>query len=1084
EPSREFSVEVDLIAELTAINPFDFFIESTAENYPFSYEPRLRHELMPYLETPPAGPKLQELVAVHRRLKCRTIDCLVEINGDLQRRISYLIRMEPGVQTCEETLTNESGSCRDSAWLLVQLLRQLGFAARFVSGYSIQLVADVAALDGPSGPLHDFSDLHAWAEVYLPGAGWIGLDPTSGLLTGEGHIPLACSADPITAAPITGAFAVVPDPTRSKDDTCGEDFKFRMSVTRVLETPRVTKPYTEDQWRAIDGLGECVDERLRAGDVRLTMGGEPTFVSIDDRDAPEWNTAALGEKKYRQAGQLLNRLKEKFSHGAFLHIGQGKWYPGEPLPRWAFGCYWRRDGVPVWVDQTLLAEIDKDYGHTAADARMFIMTLAEGLKVDPEHSLPGYEDVWYYMWKERRLPVNVDPLKSRLDNVEDRKRLAKIFEQGLSQIVGFVLPLRRRGDGETLAWESGRWLLRQEHLFLFPGDSPMGLRLPLDSLPWELPENRDAVIGQDPFAPRAALPQSRTAHRTYTTYRSYPTNAPVPAGTNGQSGEIHNQAPSNLVRTALCVESRGGRLHVFMPPVARLEDYLDLLTAIEATAHELQLPVVIEGYKPPSDHRLAHFQITPDPGVIEVNTQPTQSWRELVDITTTLYEEAHSSRLSTEKFMLDGRHCGTGGGNHVVIGGPSPADSPILRRPDVLRSLLAFWQNHPSLSYLFSSMFIGPTSQAPRVDEARNDSLYELEIAFQQIPDHGGCPPWLVDRIFRNLLVDLTGNTHRTEFCIDKLYAPQGSAGRLGLVELRAFEMPPHARMSLVQQLLLRALVARFWEQPYRQKLVRWGTELHDKFMLPHFIEQDFEDVLYEMQQAGFALQKAWFAPHVEFRFPLLGQVTHAGVHIELRQAMEPWHVLGEEPGPGGTARYVDSSLERVQVKIRGLTNPRHVVTCNGRSVPLFPTGVNGEFVAGVRYRAWQPPSCLHPTIGVHTPLVFDVFDQWTGRSVGGCQYHVMHQGGLSYETFPVNAAEAETRRHSRFFGFGHTRGSWTVPPETLAGESPLTLDLREGVQIVPTAPVVTVAMASERDASPVVNEQGIIEPEATIEAR
>ena len=1095
EPSREFSVEVDLVAELTALNPFDFFIESSAENYPFSYDPILTHELMPYLETPPPGPKLQELVATHRLHKCRTIDCLVEINSDLQHKISYLIRLEPGVQTCEETLTTGSGSCRDSAWLLVQLLRQLGFAARFVSGYLIQLVADVEALDGPSGPRHDFSDLHAWAEVYLPGAGWIGLDPTSGLLAGEGHIPLACSADPITAAAITGTYLFTPDPARGDDAVCHEEFKFHMSVTRVHQTPRVTKPYSEDEWRAIDALGEHVDQRLHAGDVRLTMGGEPTFVSIDDRDAPEWNTAALGEEKYRQAGLLLKRLQEKFARGALLHIGQGKWYPGEPLPRWALGCYWRPDGAPVWDDHTLLAEIDRDYGHTAADARLFITTLAQRLGVEPAHCISGYEDVWYYMWKERRLPANVDPLASPLDSIEERTRLAKIFEQGLSRIVGFVLPLRRHGDEGAMLWESGPWVLRQGHLFLIPGDSPMGLRLPLDSLPWELPEARDAVVGTDPFAPRDALPsqaardrqQRRLSVPASQQQATYPSSSPATAGTNGQPASRPETA-SNLVRTALCVEARAGRLHIFMPPVARLEDYLELLTAVEATAAELQLPVVIEGYKPPSDHRLANFQITPDPGVIEVNTQPAQNWRELVDMTTTLYEEARKSRLSTEKFMLDGRHCGTGGGNHVVIGGPTPADSPVLRRPDLLRSLLAFWHNHPSLSYLFSSLFVGPTSQAPRIDEARNDSLCELEIAFQQIPDRcdrspGGCSPWLVDRVFRHLLVDVTGNTHRAEFCIDKLYAPESSEGRRGLVELRAFEMPPHARMSLVQQLLLRALVARFWEHPYRHKLVRWGTELHDRFMLPHFVEQDFEDLLYEMNEAGFPLQKAWFAPHVEFRFPLLGQVTHSGVHIELRQATEPWHVLGEEPGPGGTARYVDSSLERVQIKVQGLTDPRHLVTCNGRRVPLFPTGVNGEFVAGVRFRAWQPPNCLHPTIGIHAPLVFDVYDRWTGRALGGCQYHVMHPGGRSYETFPVNAAEAETRRHSRFFSFGHTSGSWTVPPATISGESPLTLDFRQAAVEVPPGPVVAVATASEQPVSSAVPEQGMIEQEP-IEAR
>jgi uncharacterized protein (DUF2126 family)/transglutaminase-like putative cysteine protease len=1057
--AQEFSVEVDLIAELTAINPFDFFVEDTAEKIPFVYDPTLLRELGPYFETSPAGPLLDKLVAKHRRPPMRTIDYIVDINQDLQRRIRYLIRMEPGVQTCEETLSSGSGSCRDTAWLLVQLLRQLGLAARFVSGYLVQLVADVEALDGPSGPRHDFTDLHAWAEVYLPGAGWVGLDPTSGLMAGEGHIPLACSAEPITAAPITGTFLFAPDPTKCGKDAVHEDFSFSMSVTRVREAPRVTKPYSEEQWQAIDRLGEAVDAQLRECDVRLTMGGEPTFVSIDGRDEPEWNTTALGEAKYRQAGELLKRLQARFAPGALLHIGQGKWYPGESLPRWAFGCYWRRDGVPLWEDQSLLADLDMDYGHTSDDARMFIEVLADKLGVETKRCIAGYEDVWYHLWRARRLPTNVDPLKCNLDDDEERIRLARIFEQGLSHIVGYVLPIRRRWDNGSVVWESGPWFKRQEHLFVTPGDSPMGFRLPLDTLPWEPAEARDQVIAADPFAPRAVLP-SRDARdrqqRRFAVQASRPRTAYLtnePAGQAGANGQPAPQA--NLVRTALCVEPRHGRLHVFMPPASALEDYLDLIAAVESTSAELQLPVIIEGYKPPSDHRISHFGITPDPGVIEVNTQPSQSWRELAAITTTLYEEARLSRLSTEKFMLDGRHCGTGGGNHVVVGGPTAQDSPILRRPDLLRSLVSCWHNHPALSYLFSSLFIGPTSQAPRIDEARNDALYELEIAFAQIPDRGVCPPWLVDRAFRHLLVDVTGNTHRAEFCIDKLYAPESSDGRRGLVELRAFEMPPHARMSLLQQLLLRALIARFWNAPYHHKLVRWGTELHDRFLLPHFVEHDLDDLLYEMRQSGFALEKAWFAPHLEFRFPLLGEIVQQGVHLELRQAIEPWHVLGEEPAPGGTARYVDSSLERLQVKVRGLTDPRHVVTCNGHRVPLYPTGTNGEFVAGVRYRAWQPPSCLHPTIDVHTPLTFDLYDTWAGRSVGGCQYHVSHPGGRSYDTFPVNAAEAETRRHSRFFSFGHTQGGSNVPPVVTTAEAPLTLDLRQAENVARRQPVV-----------------------------
>ena len=1040
EPTREFTIEVDLVAEMSVINPFDFFLEKDAQTYPFAYEPTLAHDLAPFLAAPPPGPQLREFVDAVSRRAMPTVDFLVELNRALAARVQYIIRLEPGVQTPEETLLLNRGSCRDSGWVLVQALRHLGLAARFASGYLIQLTPDVKSLDGPSGPAADFTDLHAWAEVYIPGAGWIGLDPTSGLLAGEGHIPLACTPEPASAAPISGAV-----------DKCEVEFSHDMRVLRVFESPRVTKPYSDEQWTRIERLGHDVDERLAGGDVRLTMGGEPTFVSVDDREGAEWNTVALGRRKREVAGTLIRRLKTRFAPGGLLHFGQGKWYPGESLPRWALSCFWRRDGKPIWRDEALIADERVEDRHDADAAKRFVDALARTLGVDDRCVMPAYEDAWYYAWKERRLPVNVDPLRSELSNPEERTRLARIFEQGLGAVAGYVLPLKRSEDqhGEP-AWITGRWFFRPEHLFLTPGDSPLGYRLPLDSLPWVSPEDRSDLIAPDPFAPRGPLPPTPDPGRRQPLIPG--PDAPAPGGPHRQTldpapGEQvlpgpHESAPW-IVRTALCVEPRQGRLHVFVPPVRTVEDYLDLVSAIEATAAGLGLPVIVEGETPPEDPRLNHLKITPDPGVIEVNLHPAQDWPQLVAQTAGLYEDARQSRLGTEKFMLDGRHTGTGGGNHIVVGGPTPADSPLLRRPDLLRSLVGYWHNHPSLSYLFSGLFIGPTSQHPRVDEARDDQLHELELAFAQVPVGAAAPAWLVDRVFRNLLVDATGNTHRAEFCVDKLYAPETAGGRQGLLELRSFEMPPHERMSLTQQLLMRALIARFWERPYSQTPVRWGTELHDRFMLPHFVAQDFAEVIDDLRESGFAFAAEWFAPHHEFRFPKLGAVDYRGVALELRQALEPWHVLGEEGGAAGTVRYVDSSLERVQVKISGMIDTRHVVACNGRRVPLHPTGTRGEFVAGVRYRAWQPPSALHPTIPAHAPLVFDLVDTWNGRALGGCTYHVAHPGGRNYDVFPVNAYEAEGRRLARFVSAGHTPGPLVVPPEPLNPDFPFTLDLR-----------------------------------------
>jgi uncharacterized protein (DUF2126 family)/transglutaminase-like putative cysteine protease len=1031
---EEFRLEVDLVAEMAVYDPFDFFLEPRAEHVPFTYGDSELQELAPYLRREPATPRFAAYLAAAVTGHRRTVDFLVDLNRQVLRDVQYVIRLEEGVQSKEETLELGRGSCRDSAWLLVQLFRHLGLAARFASGYLLQLAPDVKAVDGPAGPERDFTDLHAWCEVYLPGAGWIGLDPTSGLLAGEGHIPLACTPEPGSASPVTGAV-----------DECEVAFSHTMSLHRIYESPRVTRPYTDAQWERIVTLGRAVDTQLDAMDVRLTMGGEPTFVSAEDRDAAEWNTEALGPTKRARAVELLWRLKKHHGAGGFVHFGQGKWYPGEQLPRWALGCYWRRDGEPAWNDASLFADESRGAGYAAPHAERFIRALAAHLGAGNEHVQAGYEDVWYYLWRERKLPANVDPFDAQLDDEMDRERLRRVFAQGLQAAVGYALPLAPAEGGGPARWRSGPWFLRGERMYLMPGDSPMGFRLPLDSLPWVRAIDYPYANEADPTAAQPPLPRHEAlrAHgEPRLRLRGQRERADGEADPTRRPQRF--ESASWIARTALCVEPRGGVLYVFMPPVSTLEEYLDLVAKVETTAAELGTPVLLEGYPPPTDPRLAHFLITPDPGVIEVNIHPAASWDELVEQTTTLYEEGRQAHLTSEKFMLDGRHTGTGGGNHVVLGGSTPGDSPFLRRPDLLRSLLAYWHNHPSLSYLFSGLFIGPTSQAPRVDEARHDSVYELEVAFRQLPAPGAeVPPWLVDRLFRHLLVDVTGNTHRAEFCIDKLYSPDTAAGRRGLVELRAFEMPPHARMSLAQQLLLRALVARFWREPYAAPLARWGTALHDRFMLPHFVALDFEDVLEELRGAGHAVEPDWFAPHFEFRFPLCGEVATAGIHVTLRQALEPWHVLGEEGASGGTARYVDSSVERLQILAAGLTGDRHAVTCNGRAVPLHPTGRHGEAVAGVRYRAWQPPACLHPTIPVHAPLTFDIVDTWMERSLGGFQYHVMHPGGRNYEQFPVNSYEAESRRRARFSPLAHTPGRLVVAPPRPSREFPHTLDLR-----------------------------------------
>ncbi|MFE3542302.1 transglutaminase family protein [Nocardia sp. NPDC059177] len=1139
EPTRELSITVGLIADLEVVNPFDFFVEDYAEYFPFTYPAALAADLEPYLRPVGAGGPgelVRDWARVHGpRGRIRSIDYLVDLNYALRNTVDYTVRMEPGVQTPEHTLRGKLGSCRDSAWLLVAILRELGLAARFVSGYLVQLTSDTPALDGPSGPAADFTDLHAWTEVYLPGAGWVGMDPTSGLFAGEGHIPLAATPHPGAAAPITGATGITE-----------ASLEFSNVVRRVHEDPRVTLPYTDSQWVRITAAGAAVDARLAAADVGLTMGGEPTFVSIDDQMSAQWTTDADGPHKRERAVDLADRLRAVYAPAGIVQYRQGKWYPGEPLPRWEIAIAWRADGQPIWTHQHLLTDPwtpitateaglasgsaapgtapDSAAGHGAPDdrpttssggdfapgflasgpsvaddgssvsgdgvlaaevdavtvaesvgagtvaessavvggsaqvaatqphnavaarpvgvpplntrvgvrtsvagveaARTLIAHVAGALGLPDGQVRPAFEDPLARLAESVRAPageppeVDIDP---GVDSAEVRRALLGRLDESVGEPSAFVLPLHRREDGA--GWASADWQLRRGRdgeggpgrIVLAEGDSPAGLRLPLDSISW-----REAPL----------LPE---ADPLFQGPLRLPRDEPAAAV------EDADFTPT----TALVAEVRAGRLHVFLPPIAELDDFLDLIAKVGDAAAALGRPVVLEGYAPPNDARLHTFSVTPDPGVIEVNIMPTGSFAEQSEVLSTLYQQAGQARLSTESFDVDGTHGGTGGGNHITLGGRSPARSPLLRRPDLLVSMLTYWQRHPALSYLFAGRFVGPTSQAPRADEGREDALYELEIAFAEIarltaertaapvsdpvptgsiaPREIHSTPWHVDRALRHLLTDLTGNTHRAEFCIDKLYSPDSARGRLGLLELRGFEMPPHFQMAMVQSLLVRGLVAMFWDRPYRAPLLRHGANLHGRYLLPHFLTSDIAEVAADLRAAGIDFDTSWLDPFTEFRFPRIGTAMVGAVELELRGAIEPWLTLGEQSTEEGTARYVDSSVERLQVRVVGADRGRYVLTCNGMPVPLLSTDKTDVQVAGVRYRAWQPPNSLHPSLTVDAPLVFDLVDLATGRSHGGCTYHVVHPGGRAFDDAPVNAVAAQSRRNRRFEAAGHT---------------------------------------------------------------
>jgi uncharacterized protein (DUF2126 family) len=1007
---RELEVLVELAVDVGPVNPFDFFVDDRAKHLPFRYPDALESELGAFLDrSDPAyrmGPLAEELLAKVPATG-DTVGMLVEVNRLVRERVNYVIRDEAGVWTPEETLANGRGSCRDSAVLLVALLRARGIAARFVSGYLIQLTDEGMIPNEPKGVARDVVDLHAWAEAYVPGAGWIGLDGTSGLLTGEGHIPLAATATPAHAAPLDGT-----------SNVGAESVEFATTIARLGHEARPTAPFTDEIWGELLAASDHADQVLARAGVELTVGGEPTFTARDGVAAPEWQGGALGHDKWRKGRALADELRDRLApSGAVLHR-MGKQYPGESMPRWALDIIARRDGAPLWPDRELRAS------GSIADAKHFGETLAEILGMR-ELVHPAYEDPWEVVRSEAVLPPELDPTKAGLDDPEERQRLAKILDHGVGRAVGWVLPLARDTSGSA-PWLTEAWKFRRGHLFLLPGDSPVGLRLPLGSLA--------ASVAPSLWADDLSVPDPRRDKDDEAEQDALRRAAPTK--------RADRYEPGIGIRTALAVEPRGGELWVFLPPLPRFADFCELLAAIDEARVATGVDVNLEGYGPPPSPSLRRFAVTPDPGVLEVNLPPAYSGREAADLHATVFDAALSVGLTAERYMLDGRMAGSGGGNHITLGGAQTASSPWLGRPELLASLIAFTQHHPSLSYMFTGMFVGPTSQAPRVDEARHDALYELEIALPKLFTPG-TPMWQVDALLRHLLVDVAGSTHRAEISIDKLFDPGTPFGRQGLVELRAFEMPPHPRMTAAQVVLVRALTAAFTTEPYNHSLVRWGAELHDRFLLPYFMWRDFEDVLGYLSARGVALPTEAYRPFVELRCPLVGTLDVGSGRVEVRNAIEPWHVLGEEATQTGTSRYVDSSMERIEIRAHGLDEERYLIAVNNVALPMRRTASRDVRVGGVRFRAWCPPHALHPHLGIHHPLRIDIVDTWAKRGVIGGAYHVWHPEGRAFDAPPLTRVEAAARRAQRFTIEGPSPWPLRARHVEPHPEQPYTLDLR-----------------------------------------
>ena len=1028
EPISLLGFDLELIADLEAVNPFDFLVEPYASRYPFEYPEQLRKELMPYLRLDQPGPRLTAWIESLDRKPAYIAEHIGQINRRVQQDLTATKEIPQGAVELEAVLGQGKGSPWELAWLLTLSLRGLGLAARFTSGYRVRL--------SPEENGTDEAALHAWSEVYLPGAGWIGLDPSLGLFAAEGYIPLASAPVPLNTQPIVGY-----------REHCRETRSEALGLRRLQPRP-ANWPYEAGQWADIRATGELIDQALRAADIRLSVGTGLCFVAAWSGHAPEWSTTALGPSKRSMAEELLTRLWARLIPGGFIHVGQGEWYAGEPLPRWRLNGFARADGRPIWRNPDLLSRKRQPFAVNAEDARSFTEALADRLGLDKSYVTAAYEDGLHELWS-RRVAFAQGPCAEDLRDPERRLALATRLSETSADPKGYVLPVRWNPTRNR--WASGEWAFRRGGLFLTPGDSALGYRLPLDSLP----AGDEGLPETDPercqFDERPVLPDACGELSARFTRLCPPETAVEQADQAWQ--------PAHPPRTALCVEVREGQLHVFLPPLTHLEHYLELVATIEAVAAEFDAPLVLEGYEPPEDYRLLRLSVEPEAGILKLFLPEAGTFGHQLAWLRTAYEEAAQTGLRSERIMADGKRLAPGGRMDLALGGVTPADSPFLRRPDLLRSLISYWQRHPSLSYFFVGRAIGPGGPAPRPDEGRDDALYELSIALERMPVGEHPAPWIADRLLRHLLVDPAGDIRQAEIRIDALYPPESSSLRLGRVTLRAFESPPDVQMAALQSLLVMGLLGYFARMPQRVELVNWGPDLHDRFMLPHVLWDDLGTVIGELNEAGYPFQLEWFRPLLELQFPLRGRVQLGDITFELRAAHEPWPLLAEEVTAAGKARFVDSANQRLEVRCLGLIPDRHVLACNGHRVSQRAIGVQGEYVAGVRYKAANPRSTLHPTKPPIDALVFDLIDTWTGRVLGGCTYVPPHPAIWGPAGAPAVLPEIreELREESRriapvilppwssggeFLPNGSGATYLTPPPEEIDLRYPFLLDL------------------------------------------